>query len=89
MLPAPIELVKLQLHGNPNVSQCRRWINMSGRSGRAFSASTSLRGEANRDQPGCVRCQRRSRSQTRSSARRHACEQNRCSGLRRCRTNSS
>jgi len=33
--------------------------------------------------------QRRSRSLTRSSARRHACEQKRCKGLRRARTNLS
>jgi hypothetical protein len=33
-----------------------------------------------------LRRQRRSRSQTRSIARRHTCEQNRCSGDRRWRT---
>jgi len=33
--------------------------------------------------------QRRSRSWTRSSARRQACEQKRCKGLRRARTNPS
>ena len=33
--------------------------------------------------------QRRSRSQTRSRARRHACEQKRCKGLRRVRSNPS
>ena len=40
-------------------------------------------------QPARVSCHRRSRSQTRSSARRQGCEQNRCSGLRRWRTKPS
>jgi len=38
---------------------------------------------------GAPRCQRRSRSQTRSIARRHSCEQKRCSGDRDWRTNPS
>ena len=53
---------------------------MSGLTGGAIPAACTGCGTP---QPARVSCQCRSRSQTRSIARRHSCEQNLCSGDRR------
>src|ERR1022692_787767 len=76
-------LASPSLRDRLHVSEWRRWINMSGLTGRAIPAG----GTAAARQPARVCCHRRSRSQTRSIARRHACERNLCRGERRWRTN--
>ena len=89
MRPSLVELVKFQLHGYIGLPLCLRdkmnvrrvpaadqyvWINGPRR---------ALRRRLPAGRPG----RRRSRSQTRSNARRHWCEQNLCRGERDRRTN--
>ena len=66
-----------------------QWINMSGLTARAVPAASTHRRMRDAAHPARVCCQCRSRSQTRSIARRHVCEQNLWRGDRRRRTNPS
>ncbi len=90
MFPSLVELVKFQLHG------WRRWRPPCRRDKlnvRPIPAADQYvwingpRRVLRRHRPCQSRGQRRSRSQTRSNARRHWCEQNLCRGERGWRAN--
>jgi hypothetical protein len=70
-----------------NVSQWPAPINTSRLTGGAIPTAWTPHRAADSAQPARIRCQCRSRSQTRSIARRHSCEQKCCDGERRWRTN--
>ena len=89
MLPSLVELVKFQLHGYVGLSLCLR-DKMNVRRVPAADQYVWINGPRRalrRRGPGRPPGQRRSRSQTRSNARRHWCEQNLCRGERDRRAN--